>query len=235
MDLKQAVGVIYGANIGTTITAQLIAFKLTDLALPLTAIGFAIMYFSKRETFKYIGQGIMGCGMLFLGLQFLDMGVPYLKASPTAARFFRYYGNNTFVSVIIGMLATIVLQSSSATVGITMALAQAGLITIDGAIGFMLGDNIGTCMTAQLAAVTGNTGAKRAAWSHTLYNIIGVVIALITIKPFISFIRWVSPGLPIGRQIANSHTFFNVLSALLFLPLTGYYVKFIEFIVPDRK
>jgi Na/Pi-cotransporter len=235
MGLKQAVGVIYGANIGTTITAQLIAFRLTDIALPVIGAGFIIMYFSKKDGIKYIGQGILGCGILFLGLKFLDMGVPYLRSSPMAAAFFQHYGSNIFVSVIIGMLATMVIQSSSATVGITMALAGAGLITIDGAIGFMLGDNIGTCLTAQIAAAAGSISARRTAWAHTFYNIIGVLIALIAIKPFIALIRLLSPGMGIERQIANSHTMFNVLSAFIFLPMTDLYVKFIKTIVTDRR
>lgn len=234
MGFKQSIGIIYGANIGTTITAQLMAFSLTDFALPVFALGVFIMYFSKKETIKYIGQGIMGFGMLFLGLKFLGGGVPYLKSSPAIVYFFKMYGNSIVLSTIIGIAATVLVQSSAAVVGITMILAQANLITIDGAIGLMLGGNIGTCMTAQVAAITGSISAKRTAWAHTIYNFIGVVIALIVIKPFIMLVELLSPGMPIERHVANSHTLFNILSAIVFLPLTDSYVRLIRKIVPGK-
>lgn len=234
MGFKQSVGIIYGANIGTTVTAQLMAFSLTDIALPALGVGVFIMYFSKNEIIKYIGQGIVGFGMLFLGLKFLTGGIPYLKSSPDIIYFFGKYCSNTVLALIVGIGVTILIQSSAAVVGITMILAQSNLITLDGAIGLMLGSNIGTCMTAQIAAIAGNVASKRTAWAHTIYNIIGAVIALIVIKPFIALIEIISPCMPIERQVANSHTMFNVLSAAIFLPLTDHYIKLIEYIVPDR-
>lgn len=235
MGFKQAIGVIYGSNIGTTVTAQLMAFDLADFALPVLAFGYILSYFSKKEAIKNTGRGIMGFGMLFLGLKLLTFGVPYLKSNPVLVRFFIKYGSNILASLAIGTLATIVIQSSSAVMGIAMVLAGSSLITLDGAIGFMLGSNIGTCATAQIAALSGNTAAKRTAWAHTLYNIIGAVIALAVIKPFLVLVSVISPGMSIERMIANSHTLFNILSAAIFLPITGYYVKLIEKIVPDRK
>jgi phosphate:Na+ symporter len=235
MGLKQAVGVIFGANIGTTITAQLMAFNLTDIALPALGAGFMIMYLTKNETVKNAGRSIMGFGMLFLGLRLLNSGVPYLKSNEVVIGFFMNYGDNLPVSVLMGTLATMAVHSSSASVGITMILAQSGLIGIDGAIGLMLGGNIGTSITAQAASITGSISARRTAWAHTIYNIAGAVIALMVIKPFIMLIQYTSPGLPIERQIANSHTIFNILSAALFLPVTGYYVRFLEYMVPEKK
>jgi len=235
MSLKQAVGIIYGANIGTTFTAQLMAFDLTRMALPILSVGVVTMYFAKRDTIKNIGQGILGCGMLFLGLRFLNSGVPFLRSSPEIVGIFQRYSDNLLVSVIIGTISTALVQSSAAIVGITMVLAGSGMITIDGAVGLMLGSNIGTCMTAQIAAAAGNTYAKRTAWAHTIYNIVGVIIALIIIKPFIFLVRYVSPGMSIEREIANSHTLFNLMSAIIFLPFTNKYVKFIESIVPKGE
>lgn len=234
MSLKQAVGIIYGANIGTTVTAQMMAFDLTGVALPVIGVGVAVMYFAKGDTLKHIGQGILGCGMLFLGLRFLNSGVPFLKSSPEIVGIFQRYSDSIFMSVIIGTISTALIQSSSAIVGITMVLAGCDMITIDGAVGLMLGSNIGTCMTAQIAAAAGNIPAKRTAWAHTIYNIVGVIIALIIIKPFIFLIRYVSPGMSIEREIANSHTLFNLLSAFAFLPFTDRYVRFIESLVPNK-
>lgn len=235
MGLKQAVGVIYGANIGTTVTAQLMAFDITSIALPVLGLGYIMMSFPKKQFIKSIGQGILGFGMLFLGMKLLTMGVPYLRTSEDVINFFHAYGNNTLVSLAIGTLVTIVVQSSSAVMGITMVLSKSGFISIYGAIGFMLGSNIGTCATAQIAAIAGNTTAKRTAWAHTLYNIVGASAVLIAFEPFLKLVSVISPNIPIERQIANSHTIFNIISALIFLPLTNFYVKFIESIVPDKR
>lgn len=235
MSFKQAVGIIYGANIGTTITAQLMAFDITGSALLALGIGYITMTISKKHIFKYMGQSIMGFGMLFLGLRLVNSGVPYLQKNPLVVHFLKVYSSSLIAALALGVLFTVLVQSSSAVMGITMILAGAGLITMDGAIGLMLGSNIGTCATAQLAAVNGNTASKRTAWAHTLYNIIGAAIVLISIKPFLWLVHNIMPGMPVERQIANAHTVFNILSALLFLPVTDYYVKAIEFLVPDRK
>lgn len=233
MTLKQAVGIIYGANIGTTITAQLMAFsfKLTDIALVVLGLGFAIQFFARNPRQKDLGQAIMGFGIMFLGLKILNSGVPIIRESPTTRFFFQHYANQPALAILIGMGATMLVHSSSATVGLTMVLAKAGLINLNGAIGLMLGDNIGTCITAQLASLGASVPARRTAWAHTLYNIIGVILAMVVFGLFKSLIAATSPD--IAQQVANSHTIFNVLSAVLFLPLTNLYVKFLERIVPE--
>jgi phosphate:Na+ symporter len=235
MTLRQAVGIIYGANIGTTITAQLMAFsfKLTDIALVVIGIGFVIQFFAKTRRQKDLGQAVMGFGIMFLGLKILNSGVPIIKESPTTRFFFEHYANQPLFAVVIGMVATMLVHSSSATVGLTMVLATAGLINLNGAIGLMLGDNIGTCITAQLASLQAGTSARRTAWAHTLYNIIGVLLAGLVFSLFKDLIAATSPN--IAQQVANSHTIFNVLSAVIFLPLTNHYVKFLEWIVPERE
>lgn len=237
LSLKQAVGIIYGANIGTTVTAQLTAqfynFKLTDIALIVLGIGFAVQFFAKNRRAKDLGMAVMGFGLMFLGLKILNNGVPFVQSNPAIRHFFENYANQPFLAVLLGMVATMLVHSSAATVVLTMALADAGLIDLNGAIGLMLGDNIGTCITAQLASLGAHIAARRTAWAHTLYNIIGVLLALVIFGGFRNLIAATSPS--IAQQVANSHTIFNVLSALLFLPFTGLYVRFLEKIVPEKE
>lgn len=246
MKLPNAVGIIYGANIGTTITAQLMAFsfkfKLTEIALPVLGIGFAIAYFSKNKTAKNMGDALMGFGMMFLGLKILNSGVPFLETNETLKYFFQNYASIPMVGILLGALATALVHSSAATVGVVMILGQAGLIDLNTAILLMLGDNIGTCITAQLASMTGNIHARRTAWAHTLYNIFGVVLVAVAFTPFIWAVEHLTDymavnfgfGNAIDAQIANSHTVFNIVSAIIFLPITKYYVAFLEKFIKSR-
>lgn len=244
MKLPQAIGIIYGANIGTTITAQLMAFsfkfKLTDIALPVLGIGFAINYFAKNKTLKNIGEALMGFGMMFLGLKILNGGIPFMKDSVALKHFFEVYASNPFIGILLGAGVTALIHSSSATVGLVMVLGQAGLIDLQTSICIMLGDNIGTCITAQLASLTGNIHARRTAWAHTLYNVFGVLLCFILLPWFVDLVKIVTayfqPGVAndLSVQIANSHTVFNVLSAVLFLPITKYYVKFLETVIRGK-
>jgi len=243
MKLPQAIGIIYGANIGTTVTAQLMAFsfhfKLTDIALPVLGLGFAVKYFAKNEMIKNIGDALFGFGVMFLGLKILNSGVPFMKDNETLKYFFATYASIPFVGVVLGAVATAMVHSSSATVGLVMVLGMAGLVDLQTAICIMLGDNIGTCITAQLASATGNIHARRTAWAHTLYNIFGVVVVLMILPFFVELIQIVTlamqPNANIGSFIANSHTVFNIFSAVVFLPITRYYVRFLEFVVRGKE
>ncbi len=242
MKLPQAIGIIYGANIGTTLTAQLMAFsfnfKLTEIALPILGIGFAINYFAKNKTIKSLGDALMGFGMMFLGLKILNGGVPFMRESETLKFFFETYAQIPIVGILIGALVTAMVQSSSATVGLVMILAQAGLLDLQSSICIMLGDNIGTCVTAQLASLSGNIQSRRTAWAHTLYNLIGVVIVALILPLFVQLVQattiYLQPNSDIGSQIANSHTIFNLASALVFLPITKYYVRFLETVIRGK-
>ena len=239
MKLPQAIGIIYGANIGTTITAQLMAFsfkfKLTDIALPVLGIGFAINYIAKNKKLKNLGQAMMGFGMMFLGLKILNNGIPYMQQSESLRYFFTQYASIPVVGVILGMVVTAMVHSSAATVGLVMVLSQAGLLDLQSAICIMLGDNIGTCFTAQLASMTGNIDARRTAWGHTLYNLFGVILTWITLPIFMKIVIFITERFQsnpdISVYIANSHTLFNLISALIFLPITKYYVEFLYKIV----
>ncbi len=247
MTFRQALGVIYGANIGTTVTGQIMAFQITQIALPAIAIGFAMQFFSKSRFVKNLGQGILGFGILFLGLMLLKDSVSTLKDNDLAVRLFTDFSHNLILAVIAGTVVTICIQSSSASLGIAMALAAADLITLEAAIALMLGDNIGTCITAQLASIGTHPTARRTAWAHTIHNIVGVVLALALLKWFTPMILSLSPsteGLEVGssayqaalqRQVANSHTVFNILDALLFLIFNNWFAALLERWIPDPR
>jgi len=242
MNLSQATGIIYGANIGTTITAQLMAFsfsfKLTEIALPVLAIGFAISILSKNKTIKHIGEAIMGFGIMFLGLKILNSGIPFMQESATIRMFFERYASNPIIAIVLGIVATALVHSSAATVGLVMVLGQAGLLDLTAAICIMLGDNIGTCITAQLASLTGNINARRTAWAHTLYNIIGGLLVALVLPYFVTFIEYITatlqPNAGLDAQIANSHTVFNIVTAVIFLPINKYYIKFLETVIKGK-
>lgn len=242
MKLSQAIGIIYGTNIGTTVTPQLMAasysFNITDYALPVIGVGFLISSIFKNRTLKSIGEALMGFGIMFLGLKILNSGVPYMKNSLTLKYFFRAYASVPIIGIMLGTVVTALVHSSSATVGLVIVLGEAGLLTLPAAISIMLGDNIGTCITAQLASLKGNINARRTAWAHTIYNAVGVVIAALVLPLFVKLVviitEYIQPNAGISIMIANSHTLFNIISAVVFLPITKYYVKFIEYIVQGR-
>ena len=242
MKLPQAIGIIYGANIGTTITAQLMAFsfnfKLTEIALPVLGIGFGINYFGKNKTLKNIGAALMGFGMMFLGLKILNQGIPFMKENATLRFFFENYASIPAVAILLGMIVTAAVHSSAATVGLVMVLGQAGLLDLKSAICIMLGDNIGTCLTAQLASLTGNINARRTAWAHTIFNISGVIVVALVLPHFTRLVEiatmYFQTNGDIGSQIANSHTFFNLFNAMVFLPITKYYVRFLETVIKGK-
>lgn len=232
MTLTQAIGVIFGANIGTTITAQLLAFKITKYALPILAVGFAIQFVCKKDTYKYFGLFLLGFGILFLGLSMMTGQTKTLAASDTVRNVFVYYSKNPALGLLTGMIVTFVVQSSSATVGLVLALATMGLIDLNGAIPLILGDNIGTTITALLASIGTGRSAKRAAVAHLLFNMIGAVIVLILLRFYLRIIVYTSDD--IARQVANAHTMFNVVNALIFLPFTSLYAKLIRAIIPGE-
>lgn len=247
MTFRQALGVIYGANIGTTVTGQLMAFQVTKAALPAIALGFGLNFFAKRKVVKDIGQGILGFGILFLGLMVLKDSVVSLKESELAVQAFQRFSGNLVMGVVAGTLVTMLIQSSSASLGIAMALAAHNLISLESAIALMFGDNIGTCITAQIASLGTHTTARRTAWGHTLFNIVSVALALILLKHFMPLVLSFSPStqgmvvdsdlyqVAIQRQVANSHTIFNVLASILFLIFNSHFASLLEKLIPDRE
>ena len=235
MTLQQAVGVVLGANIGTTITGQLIAFKITKYAFPMIALGFALSAFSKNRKRQMWGKVILGLGLLFLGMTTMSGVMKPLRGSAPVREFFTTFSTNPILAIIAGTLVTVFVQSSSATVGLTMTLAGSGLIGLQGAIFLVLGDNIGTTITAQLAAIGSNRAAKQAAMAHTLINVIGAVyFALLALDRdgfFMKLVRRTSSDAM--RQVANAHTMFNIVNVLLFIPFVPALTKLCRVIIPS--
>ena len=232
MTLVQSIPIILGANIGTTITAQLIAFKLTDYALPIVAIGASMYLFGKTKKTKQIGEAILGFGILFLGLSIMSSGVKPLRSSELIKHAFTNLSHNPLLGIIVGTIATIIVQSSSASTGIVLALATTGLMDINAALPIILGTNIGTCVTAMLASIGTNISARRTAMAHVLFNVIGTGIALVFFKIYLNIVLASSSDLL--RQIANFHTIFNVVNALIFIGFTKQFAKIVERIIPGK-
>lgn len=257
MSLVQSIGVILGANIGTTVTAQLIAFKITKFALPAIGIGTGLKMFSKNKKWSYIGEVLLGFGMLFFGLSVMKEAFDPLKASEEFKQVFMVVGNNHLLGVLIGAVLTIIVQSSSATIGITLALASSGILTFEASVALILGENIGTTVTANLAAIGTNLAARRTALAHFLFNTLGVCYMLLFFPFFIKFISSITPGEAdfiiqtqeqvarmggeigdkpfIARHIANTHTMFNIINTLIFLPLVGLLAKLTTMLIPGRE
>lgn len=235
MTFKQGFSVIIGANVGTTITAQLISFKLTDYIFPIIFIGFLIDLLSKKKNLKYIGQGVFSFGLLLLGLMIMQDAMAPLKDYPQFVGAIKNLSTYPALGVLVGIVTTALIQSSSATIAILIALASQGLISIEVAIPILLGDNIGTCMTAVIASIGATTSAKRAATAHIVFNVTGTIIVLILLPIFTKLIMYVSPPDEVARQIANAHTSFNILNALIFLPLINVFVKLVMKIFPGSE
>lgn len=232
MDLSQAVGVIMGANIGTTMTAQLIAFKLSNIALPAIGIGTGIFLFSKNKTRKFIGQVILGFGLLFFGMQTMETALKPLAELPQFIGFMTSFSKTPILGVLAGFILTGLIQSSSATIGILQALASQGLVNLSIALPILFGDNIGSCVTALLSSIGTNINARRAALFHLLFNIIGTIIFLLML-PLVQMVVALTSSDPV-RQIANAHTFFNVVNTVIQFPFAFLLVKLINYIIPGE-
>lgn len=261
MTLTRAVGVILGANIGTTVTGWIITLKIVKFALPIIGIGVFFRFASKNEKWQHYGEIIFGFGLLFLGMQTMKAGFAPLRDSQEFISFFSHVDGSGYLSILIGVfigaMTTLIVQSSSATIGITIALASQGLINYEGAVALVLGENIGTTITAILASIGGNYHAKRAAIGHTLFNVLGVVVVLIFFHPFVKLVSSIVPGAAdfaittqaqaaeygmavgarpyVGQHIAAAHTLFNVTNVIIFAFLVPLLVKACRFIVPEPK
>lgn len=227
LSLNQAIGIIMGANIGTTVTAQIIAFKIDAFALPLVFFGVFLSIFAKKKQITYLSSGIVGLGLLFLGMQTMSSATHIISQHKDMLLIL---SQNPITGVIAGMVLTILIQSSAATIGLTMAVASQGLIGLDAAVPIILGDNIGTTLTAIVVSMGATRPAKQAATAHVLFNLIGTVIFLLAFPLYKQIILWSSPD--IGRQIANAHTIFNLLNTVIFFPFVGLLAKLISRLIP---
>jgi len=254
MSFIQATGVVLGANIGTTVTAQLIAFQITAYALPAIAAGVLLKFFVGRRKWIYVGDVLLGFGLIFFGLATMKAGFAPLKDHPSFVALFTRFNADDIVSIqlciLVGTVMTMILQSSSATIGVTMALASQGLLNFEASVALILGDNIGTTITAQLASIGASINARRTARAHAIFNVVGVVFIVLFFPFFLKLVIWMTSSLMdigapdllvggerpnIGRYIANAHTAFNLVSALFFLIFLGYLVRVTSWLVPEKK
>lgn len=246
MNLPQAISVILGANIGTTMTAQIIAFKVTDYIYLFIALGFIVAFVSKREKIKNLGQTLFAFGLLFEGIEIMGSVMKPLAGSPVFINMIKSVSDIPVLGVLVGTLMTLVVQSSSATIAVLQNFAAQPLpsttdsvIGLTGAIPVLLGDNIGTTITALLASIGQSKDSKRTAIAHSVFNISGAFLFIWFIKPYASLIQSISPKGPeidvISRQIANAHTGFNLTMTLIWLPFIPVLVKIVMWIIPDKK
>lgn len=242
MTLQQAVGVVMGANIGTTVTAQLIAFDFGKYALLFVSVGVSFLLIRKSRAMERWGQIVIGFGLLFIGLSTMSASVEPLQDSLWAQDFLIKVSSNPILGILAGTIFTMLFQSSAASVGIVMVLAANKLIPFEGALYLVYGDNIGTTITAWLAGICSNSSARQVAMVHTLFNLFGtIIIGLLTyLGIYTYFIDWITPGNitageGITRHIANAHTFFNVLNTLIFLPFAPLLATLAQKIVPQKK
>lgn len=245
MKLPQAISIILGANIGTTITAQLIAFKIGDYAWLFVAVGFVLYFFLKQEKVINIGQTLFAFGILFVGINIMGETMKPLAGSQFFVDLMMQVQDIPVLGVVLGTIMTVVVQSSSATIAVLQNLAStagadgiSSIIGLQGALPILFGDNIGTTITALLASIGASVNAKRTAAAHVIFNMTGTFIFIWFIPWYAKFIQVISPSGPevavIARQIANAHMCFNIFNTLLFLPLIGILVKVVTKIVPGK-
>ncbi|EPY2271966.1 Na/Pi cotransporter family protein [Clostridium sporogenes] len=234
MTLTQAAGVIMGANIGTTVTGQLVAFNVTAGAPLFVGVGTAIVLFAKKKKTKEIGNIILGFGILFMGMDIMKNSMAPLGQSEAFKSLTLSLSHNVFLGIVVGMGMTAIVQSSSATIGILIALASNGVLPLSAAMPILFGDNIGTCVTALLASIGASKNARKAALFHLTFNVIGTVIfafILVPLTPFVRVVTNLTPG-DVGRQIANAHTIFNLLNTFIQIWFIKYIVAFVNKMIP---
>lgn len=246
MSLPQAISIIFGANIGTTMTAQIIAFKISDYIYIIIFIGFIIAFVTKSEKIKSIGQTIFAFGLLFLGIETMGDVMKPLASSQVFTDLIGKVAHIPILGVGVGTLMTLVVQSSSATIAVLQNFAaqpgadgMTSILGLAGAIPILLGDNIGTTITALLASIGQSKDAKRTAVAHCIFNISGCFLFIWFVKPFAALIQYISPKGPeievISRQIANAHTVFNITMTLIWVCLINVMVKIVMTLIPDGK
>ena len=246
MSLSQAIGVILGADIGTTVTAQIVAFKVTKYALLLVAVGFGLVFMGKKENTRQYGHLVMGLGLIFFGMGIMSEGMQPLRSYQPFIDLMQNV-SNPVIGILVAALFTSLVQSSSATMGVVIALALQGLISLEAGIALALGANIGTCATAGLAAIGKPREAVRVAVAHVTFKVVGVILIFPFIPYLAELVRDISPAAATGlagmdklaaetpRQIANAHTIFNVGIATVFLPFASLFARLVEWMVPDRS
>jgi phosphate:Na+ symporter len=233
MGFRQTLGVILGADIGTTLTVQLIAFRITDWALLLVGIGFVITFVARRSVPRDIGQAILGLGLLFLGLKLILDGTTPLKSNPLALELLEAATATPVFAVLAAAVFSALVSSSAATIGLALALATQGLISLPGAVAIVVGANVGTCATALATSIGATAEAKRVAVAHIAFKVLGAALIYPIMAPFTALVA--ATAADPARQVANAHTFFNLGISLAFLPFTPVAARVIEALVPDDQ
>ena len=235
MNLMQAVGVIMGANIGTTVTAQIVAFDLDSIAPIFVITGVVMIMFFKNETVNKVGEVLFGFGALFLGMSLMKNSMADIKDSVTVMKMISSL-KNPLVAILVGLVITTILQSSSASVGILVTMAGSGLVELPMCFYVILGCNIGACTSAVLVGLTGKKDAKRAALIHLMFNIIGSIIMLLILLPFGGYVEhWINAiSADPKRAVANTHTIFKVFQVIILFPFAGWIVKLTQWLVPGE-
>ena len=232
MSLQQAVGVIMGANIGTTVTAQLVSFNIEKYAPIAIGIGMVFWFFTKKKNIKNISEILIGFGILFVGMNFMKEAAAPVSEMSQVHDAMLYLSKNPVLGILAGFLITGTIQSSSASIGILIVLASQGLLPITAALPILYGDNIGTCVTSLLSTIGASRNARRAAIMHLCFNVIGTLLFIIVLsKPIIALVTSIDPT-NVPRQIANAHTLFNVVNVIVLLPFSTYLVKLATKLVP---
>jgi phosphate:Na+ symporter len=234
MKLTQAVGVIMGANIGTTVTGQIVALGLEHYAPIAIGLGVTLMMTVKKDNLRHTAQILLGLGILFLGMEILKDALKPLREIQAFNDAMINLSHNPILGVLVGFVLTFVVQSSSASIGMLIAIASQGALPLTAAIPILYGDNIGTCTTALISSIGTNKNARRAAIIHLIFNLVGTVLFLTLLTaPIKHFVELLTPG-DIGKQIANTHTLFNVMNVLIQLPFSFLLVKIALLVIPDK-
>jgi phosphate:Na+ symporter len=231
MTLQQAIGVMMGQEIGTTLTVQIVAFKVGDLCFLFIAVGFVLIEFVSRDGWRDYGEIILGFGVLFLGMNLMSEALKVVTQAPLVASWLAIMGKNMFAGVVAGTVATALVQSSSAITGLVVAMGISNAVTLPAAVAILLGANIGTCITGLIASLRLSKAARRASIAQILINVLGALVFLPFIKPFTAFVSSTSTVLP--RQIANAHTIFNVVVSLALFPFIKQIAWLSERLVPE--
>jgi phosphate:Na+ symporter len=235
MTLPQAIGVIMGANIGTTITAQLVSLDLVGIAPLALGIGIIMYLFSKNQKTKTIAEILIGFGILFTGMDFMKEAVKPLAEYKGFTDALVSFGKQPILGILLGFGITAIVQSSSASMGMLLALSSQGLIPLAAALPILYGENIGTCVTSLISSIGASINAKRAAVMHLVFNVIGTIIFMLVLtKPITMFVQYLNPD-DVSRQIANSHTLFNIINVIILLPFSKYIVKLTMKLMPEKE
>jgi phosphate:Na+ symporter len=237
MTLRQAIGVIMGANIGTTVTAFIIGFDVGEYALPVMALGAFLIFFFKKNQIQNLGEVIFGFGGLFLGMELMSGGMKPLRELPSFIDLTISMSDHSILGVIVGTVFTLIVQSSSATVGILQGLYAENILDLNAALPVLFGDNIGTTITAVLASIGASVAARRAAATHVLFNVVGTILFMIILGPFTMYVEWLSGvlGLEPKMQIAFAHGTFNVTNTIIQFPLIGAWAYVVTKLIPGEE